>query len=807
MKSKKFLLFLACAPFGSAFAAPVVWTGNGSSIWSAGTNWAGAAPPVAGDSLVFTQGSPANQPSSNDIVGLNISSLAFANSTFSAPLTLGGNAFTLTASASVGGASISRVAGNATATATLVAHGLSTGQFVTVTGAVTSNLNGTYPVTVTGADTFTYTSGASTAVAGESASYTLAALSDGNTTTSRTVTVGNPIVVSNAQNWATVNDVDAVTLLNGNLTGSGTITLVAGVASSSTNLPALRLGGNNSGYTGTISATATDVGILLAAPNSQTGGLVDLNADNRNLWLTTNTALTPYTFRTGNTTPSLGNPMNVNFRNNGTSGVYLADGDVFWNPTTTGNNYEWDASRAGSNSEIRINGSNDVSGTSATPVPEASIAQPRTLFFGNSSGSLVLGGNRSITNGAGANNPSRVTMNFALSDDGTARDITSSAALLILTRAAGGGGTPSLDGKTTLSGGTTVVSNMDQIFNGNLTLSGGVLLLNGISWAGFTADRSAGTGTGLNQWRTTGGGFASRGTPLVIDTTATTNTTFDTNLTLGSSVRADDRSLYANAPVTISQAIAISANRTITVAGGNQESTTNWTLNSPVHELSGAISGSFILNFAGTDRQNPRSGTIRLSNTGNSFSGLRVNSTNSSGAGGGGGVVVIATDDAAMGPGSPVYVGAGASGAAGLFLFENLGGGAKVFSKALQIDQGTDASSGDSGFGSWSGVVRYDGTATITGNRITLPVMVQAGSLSFGAGSSLTNNSSGSTQTYSKGGAGELIIDNNTSYSGTKLDLQWALRQGTITTSAAGKLVNGAAAFDGDNLIGNDGGT
>jgi hypothetical protein len=636
-------------------------------------------------------------------------------------------------------------------------------------------------------------------------------LTNNNTTAGRNVTIGNNLDISTAQNWSTVNNSSAITILNGNLSGSGAITItLANTSNGNGNLPALRLGGNNSAYTGTISFSASDIGILLLSPQAQTGGLVDLNATNRNLWLTTNTSATPYTFHTGNTTPGAGQPMAVNFRNAGTSGIYLTGGDVHWNPTTTGNNYEWDATRAGSNSEIRVNGSNDASAATPVPMQNAFLPTPRMLFFGNSNGALVLGGNRGIHNGTGGTNPARITLNFALSDDGTARQFTTSAGLLLLTRAADArGGAANLGGATRVTGGALAISNMNQIFNGWLELAGGVALLDGVSWAQFMADRSAGyrASAAADTWGITNasGGFAARGSEVNIfinaDPTAsygtiTAGAVFNRDFALGSAARAADNSLYGNARVVISQDTVLTAARTIRLNGGNRENLSNWTIDGPVHEFSGAITGAFALTIGGN--ATTAGGTLRLSNPTNAFSSLAINPS-----GLGGGAVVIATDDLVLGPGT-VTVGSGAQGQAGLLLFENQTSTPKTFSKALTVAMGADASSGDSGFGSWAGEVLYAGNVTITGSRTTLPVQVQGGKLSFGAGSALTNDSTGGTQTYSKGGAGELLLDANTTYAGTNPNLFWALRQGTLTTAAAGKLTNGTATFDGDFIFGND---
>ncbi|MEK0448725.1 MAG: hypothetical protein RL088_993 [Verrucomicrobiota bacterium] len=640
-------------------------------------------------------------------------------------------------------------------------------------------------------------------------------LTNNNATAGRPVTVLNNIAVSGPQTWSTAANVNAVTSLNGNLSGSGAITIGAAIASNGTNLPTLRLGGNNSAYTGTITP-GTDSGIMLMSPSAQTGGLIDLSGNNRNLWLNTNSAATPYTFWTGNATPTGGNPMAVNFRNAGTSGIFLGNGDVYWNPTSSGNDYAWDAAKAGTNAEIRINGSNDVVPTPPAPAQLSLQPSPRTLFFGNSSGSLVLGGSRLITNGSGGTNPSRVVMSFALSDDGTARQFTTSASLLTLTRAAGGGGTPNLGGATVISGGATSLTAMDRIFNGWLNLSGGVIVLDGLSWNDFTADRTGGyrasAGT-ADTWGISGGGggFAARGSDVTISInsdvnapygTITAGAVFNRDFALGAGARADDKSLFANGRIVIAQGTVLTATRSIRLNGGNRENVSNWTIEGPIHEISGAISGSFPLNIGGGSTT--AGGTLRLSNLGNSFSSLNINPSGVSLAGG---AIVIGTDDLVFGTGA-ITIGTGNNGEAGLLMFENQGVGEKTFTRSFTVAHGANASAGESGFGVWAGNVLSTGVVTITGARSTLPVQVQAGQLSFGSGSAFQNDSTGGTQTYSKAGAGTLVIDGNVSYTGTNANLQWALRQGTlITATAANKLVNGTAAFDGDNIIGADGAT
>jgi hypothetical protein len=326
------------------------------------------------------------------------------------------------------------------------------------------------------------------------------------------------------------------------------------------------LGGNNSGYSGNIVFSASSAGVMLLSPQAQTGGgLLDVNGNDRNLWLATNTALNPYTFWTGSAAPGGSNPMAVNFRNAGTSGIFLGNGDVFWNPVTSGNDYLWDASRAGSNSEIRINGSNDpAASANVFPHQNSFSPTPRTLTFGNSTGSLILAGSRIMTNGGGGTNPGRVVMNFALSDNGLPQQFSTSLSLLKLTRAADSrGGTAVLTGTTAVTGGALSIAAMDRVFNGWFNLTGGVVVLDGISWSDFTTDRSAGyrgvTGT-VDTWgiSSSNGGFAARGTDVTIFMNASTSAAYGTisagavfnrDFALGAAARADDKSLYANARV------------------------------------------------------------------------------------------------------------------------------------------------------------------------------------------------------------------------------------------------------------------
>jgi hypothetical protein len=616
------------------------------------------------------------------------------------------------------------------------------------------------------------------------------------------VTIDLPLVIAEDQVWFTANDADAVTVISGDLSGAGAISFSGAFSSNGTNPPRFRLAGNNAGYTGVLHTPGADgFGVMLLSPQAQTSGWVNLNQGNRNLWLAANTATNAYTFWTGDAPPGPGEPMTVDFRNAGTSGLYLEGGDVHWNPTTDGDDYVWDAAHAGTHGEIRFNGSSD---TASAPA----IATPRLWHFGNAQGSLVLGGNRAFRNGGGGGQNGRVRLLSALSDDGVARTFTTGASLLELTRPAGGGPfTPSLAGNTAVATGATSVSDMNQLFDGWLQLNGGILILDGVAWSAFQADRSGGfraSGGVTNTWGITNGGsgFAARGQPLDIAIatdpaspygTITAGAVFNRDFSLGSFARDADKSLYAGAPVRIHQDTVLTSARVIRVNGGNHERSTVWTLDSPVHEFAGALTGAFPLTFGGGGTQS--GGTLRLSSTNNTFSALQLNP-----AGQPGGLVVLAPDDAVLGVG-PVTIGSGTQGQAALLLFENATGTPKTFAREVTLALGTDASGGDSGLGSWSGEVRYAGTATITGTRTTLPVHVQAGTLAFTSGGGFRNDSTGGIFSFHKGGPGLLDL-RELAHSGSKADWKWALFEGGLQSSSAAQLIGGAAVFRAADLLG-----
>ena len=89
------LLFLLSWP---SIAAVRFWDGSASGYWSNGANWSGNVAPADGDDLIFPA-SIANMVNTNDIAGLELSSIAFLESSY----TLRGNSVRLTTTDGVNG--------------------------------------------------------------------------------------------------------------------------------------------------------------------------------------------------------------------------------------------------------------------------------------------------------------------------------------------------------------------------------------------------------------------------------------------------------------------------------------------------------------------------------------------------------------------------------------------------------------------------------------------------------------------------------------------------------------------------------
>lgn len=611
-------------------------------------------------------------------------------------------------------------------------------------------------------------------------------MTNSNTSAGRTVTIGNDLTIGGgSQAWSAPNG-SAITLVTGNLSGSGTIALDGPTlqASGDGGLSVWRLSGSNSGYTGTLYMINQRRALALMNPGAQTGGNIDLgrgafhgsNTDRRFLYLSGSTAMDPFTFGVGN------GAGQVSFNTKGnTSGGILHDGE------------QW----------LRLGGPGDYTWSRSTFYVEGRVSSSTgALQLGDAADKLILAGSfDSNVKTLKVDGSGTVNMLYGLDDTGlsgrTLRKIGSGVLVL---------NSPSSGAQTTITdvnGGDVIVSNMNQIFDGNLNLSStGTLISDGVDGPAFVANRSSGLGTGASQWRVTGGGLAARGVDVVIPASVGT---IASNFRIGSSLRETGNVLFADNRVLIEADVSVAGGRTITLRGGNSESTTGWTLNSPVHEISGKITGTGNLQFAGTGRQSAVSGTVRLTNAGNDFVGQFNVCTGSTE----GSPVVIVTDVGCFGAsGNAVQVGQGSNGSGGLLLFENTGAGSKTFARDFLVGLDSNPSSGDAGFGVWGGDVTYSGTITIglaTNNRDSIPVEVHnSGVLRFASGSTIENNStSGSIFQYRKNGDGELDLANMTlTRSAGAMTSCWTLDRGTITSHAPAQLQGTSPDFRLDRIIG-----
>jgi len=621
------------------------------------------------------------------------------------------------------------------------------------------------------------------------------------------VTLGSATPASNfslnlgaSQTW--LNNGSTLTI-NANLTGSvGTVLTIRGTdpgtsMDSAPGTPNVRLAGNNSGYLGSIilrrasDASAQRSSLMLMNPGAMIGGNIDLTTSVQRLLvsLNGNGVSTAYTFGvgTGNNEISMGGSD---------TGINAVGGNVTWDPGN-GSGYNW-ANVASNRIGFYANVSGDFS----------------QITMGTTGQTLTLSGAAKTIAAAGSATISNIA--FTLADDGTARNLTkSNNGTLVLQ---GGAATGNLAGTTTVSAGGLSVSNMNQIFNGNLNISGGVFVFNGINWANFTADRSSGNGTGANQWQLSGTspGFAARGTDVTIDATQTTATTFDRDFTLGATARVSAASLYANAAVILNRGIGVdtitlssATNRTITVVGGASLASSVYTLGGPIHEIAGIIGGG----TAGRTLNIQASATtatnglpmFRLSNSNNNFVANIVTPGSSPGGYG----ILIASDDAVFGNAANTVTingstpGSGLAGNTGwLVLFE----GSKNFARALTFDAGTtDNTSAPWGLGAYSGTAVYSGTVTINNtnanaNNTPLTIHAEANAtfdlgIASGAAMTLNNNmaTANRTLTLRKTGAGVAQLQ-NLSYGGSSTGtLRFNIQNGVLreTGSAATNSVQG----------------
>ncbi len=650
--------------------------------------------------------------------------------------------------------------------------------------------------------------------------FTLAGnLTNLNTTASRNVTISNDITISGNQTWTASNS-NAITILSGNLLGAGNVTITA-FASNGVTAPVFRLlGGNNSGWTGGINFSS-DSGLLLSSAQAMTDGLINLNnGGNANIWLTGGAEAGTYTFGIANTQNS---GARVQFRGSGSGGIFLTGGDVYWNPGGA-QDYSWSATGSSSNATII-----DFSGSNNTT--------PRMLYLGNASGNFsISGGNKTFRNATGGNNPARVTLLSALGGNGTtSQTLTTSLGLLVLTKNAvsgtGSGGAGKL--ALTVSGGATAINDLNQLPGGNLNLSGGVLILDNISWDSLISNRTIGSADG--QFRITGGGFAARGSNLLIPNNATgglSASTFNSNFAIGSSAVYSTGNYYGNANVTIALDTTLSAARSITVGSNGLGMASGSQI---LNRITGNLSGSGSIYTLGASNSNT-AGELVLGGA-NSWTGaptFLINASLYMNVGNGGLIAnnsLVRFESPASLPtgngGSLAYLSAqqrNSSTAFGFILTGNATGQTYILPTGYKLMIGTQTSSSPATTGligsDFGKAILSSSDIVINGNTdasITMNFLTRAGSeLTLGTGANsiklmptygfsstasttpttLSDNVSG-TRTIIKRGEGTLVLG-NLGY--TKQDgitsqaslFSWQIGRGTASNAGASAYNDGA---------------
>jgi autotransporter-associated beta strand protein len=536
------LLLLA----GPGQAQTYTWNGNTSSSWATGSNWdLGTAPGVNAD-LVFGSAGLANLPTDN-FGSPQPRSMTF-NDNLGAPLTVSGQGL------GIGSGGITQASSNPV---TLDYHvQLAASQTWATAGG--GGLTVAKLGIVTSETSLQFGSAATRA----SGAFTLTGDATGegfvniNTTSGRTATLWHNVTLSASQQW-TGTSANARTVVNGDLSAAPGVTLT--IADSNGAAPNFRFGGTNAAFLGDLTTSTPGGVVLLDTPSAMIGGRVLVNAGDRLFGITgalgANTPPT-YTFDyaagTAPAAPGHGRGI-VAFSGSGAGGLYAS------------RTARWDPGAGADYLTPEAPGANTID----LAAPTGSFLFPGgTIRFGTTGTNFVLRSDFTVR-GPGGANQSPLLFDYALSDDGAARQFTTAGGLTILTRpraATNALGTANLGGATTAAAGLLSINGADRLFTGNLALTGGTLVFDGMSWNSFASARTPGTGP--NQYQFTGGGFAARGSAVTIDASSTTAGTFDRDFSLGSPLawQPDGNSqLYANAGVTVARNTVLTARRTVGV--------------------------------------------------------------------------------------------------------------------------------------------------------------------------------------------------------------------------------------------------
>jgi autotransporter-associated beta strand protein len=173
-------------------------------------------------------------------------------------------------------------------------------------------------------------------------------------------------------------------------------------------------------------------------------------------------------------------------------------------------------------------------------------------------------------------------------------------------------GTVTSEGRMELKSGLTAITSAADLPSGNFHVNGGTLVLDNLSWTDFYGARTYGTGTG--QFQFASGGFAARGTALLVSGGPVGSNTFDRDFSVGSTYAVDGQ-LYCNAPVDIRVDTYLTAVRNVAQAATGSGF---WSPASGVkYTLSGNFSGSGALTFS----QGTATREIVLAGTDNRWTG------------------------------------------------------------------------------------------------------------------------------------------------------------------------------------------
>ncbi len=242
------LVFFLLAPINQSHAAALTWDGGGvDNNWSTCANWTTDACPVAADTLTFngtsTKDSTVDASFGGTITSITIASGYTGTITLARSLTTSSN-FSQAAGTFNGDGQVLDINGTYSLTAgvfTAPSTTMSVASTFTISGSPTFNHNG---------GTVTFDGGADTTLTCNNVTFNLVTFA--HTSNSKTISSNCALPLGNNPTVGSGAAPDIV--LNGTLSGSGTLTIASATTS---NLLALNSGSNLLGFTGLVSGVTT----------------------------------------------------------------------------------------------------------------------------------------------------------------------------------------------------------------------------------------------------------------------------------------------------------------------------------------------------------------------------------------------------------------------------------------------------------------------------------------------------------------------------------------------------------------------